>query len=91
MVEEAHNKGLKVIYDHVANHVGINHEWVNILPMENWFNGSAENHQRNFHNKMSAFDIHSDSQYLIENKESNNVFYLSLWIVKKKIIFNCKK
>ncbi len=31
LVETAHQKGIKVILDHVANHIGINHEWVNII------------------------------------------------------------
>jgi glycosidase len=65
LVDEAHDRGLKVIYDHVANHIGINHEWVNNLPMDNWFNGTPENHQHNYHSKMSNFDIHSDSLFIV--------------------------
>ena len=40
LVEEAHKRGLKIILDHVSNHIGINHYWVKNLPSNDWFNGS---------------------------------------------------
>ncbi len=33
LIDEAHKRGLKIILDHVSNHIGINHYWVNNLPM----------------------------------------------------------
>ncbi|MCK5033111.1 MAG: cyclomaltodextrinase N-terminal domain-containing protein, partial [Calditrichia bacterium] len=44
LVEKAHNLGLKIIMDHVSNHVGMYHPWVNNPPTENWFHGTMENH-----------------------------------------------
>ncbi|MBL1213706.1 MAG: alpha-amylase [Ignavibacteriae bacterium] len=63
--EEARGKGLKIIYDHVANHIGVNHHWINNPPMEDWINGTVENHSANLHNKMAAFDINSDSLMIV--------------------------
>ena len=60
LVKKAHEKGIKVIMDHVANHIGINHEWVTQLPTETWFNGTIEKHLPAEHNKTAYVDIHAD-------------------------------
>jgi glycosidase len=36
LVRIAHQNGLKVIQDQVANHVSINHEWLKNLPLKTW-------------------------------------------------------
>lgn len=61
LVKEAHSKNLKVILDHVSNHIGINHPWINNLPMDDWINGKPGNHKPANHNKLTLHDIHSDS------------------------------
>ncbi|HEX9658606.1 MAG TPA: alpha-amylase family glycosyl hydrolase, partial [Bacteroidota bacterium] len=61
LVSEAHRRGLKIIMDHVSNHIGINHRWVQSLPMPDWLNGSAENHLPAYHGKLELTDIHADS------------------------------
>ena len=61
-VEEAHKRGLKIIYDHVTNHIGINHPWTKDLPFSDWYNGSIENHHSTRHNKIAILDIHGDSE-----------------------------
>ncbi|MBT8383963.1 MAG: alpha-amylase [Ignavibacteriaceae bacterium] len=61
LVEEAHLHGIKVILDHVSNHIGINHSWVSNPPESNWFNGSKENFIPAMHDKMAFLDIHGDS------------------------------
>ena len=61
LIDEAHKKGLKVILDHVSNHIGINHPWVNILPAKDWFNGSPDNFIPASHDKMAFLDTHGDS------------------------------
>ena len=43
LIDEAHKRGLKIILDHVSNHIGINHYWVKNLPSTDWFNGTPEN------------------------------------------------
>ena len=61
LVEEAHNRNLKIIMDHVSNHIGIEHPWMKNLPMPDWLNGSIDNHQLNHHGKDILQDIHGDS------------------------------
>jgi glycosidase len=61
LVDEAHKHGIKIILDHVSNHIGINHYWVNNLPFEDWFNGTVENHLPAQHDKMAMLDIHGDT------------------------------
>ncbi|MFA6456324.1 MAG: alpha-amylase family glycosyl hydrolase [Bacteroidota bacterium] len=61
LVEESHKRGLKVIIDHVNNHIGTNARLVQNLPSPDWLNGSIAEHQRPFHSKPELDDIHSDS------------------------------
>ncbi|MFN0202435.1 MAG: alpha-amylase family glycosyl hydrolase [Bacteroidia bacterium] len=60
-VNEAHKRGLKVIFDHVANHIGIEHSWMKNLPTLDWVNGTAENHLSNKHYKAALIDPHRDA------------------------------
>ncbi|PEN13939.1 hypothetical protein CRI94_07745 [Longibacter salinarum] len=62
LVAEAHEHGLKVIYDHVSNHIGIEHPWMENLPRESWVNGSVEDHHSDKHYKMSVADPHADPE-----------------------------
>jgi len=61
-VDEAHKRGLKVIMDHVINHIGINHEWIKNLPFDDWINGTVENHLPANHNKMTFPDPYSPGE-----------------------------
>lgn len=62
LVDEAHCRGLKVIMDHVSNHIGINHPWIKNLPFDNWINGTVENHLPANHNKMTFPDPYSPGE-----------------------------
>jgi len=62
LVNQAHEQGLKIIYDHVANHIGINHPWVKNLPIKDWLNGTVESHKLSNHQKLSASDPHASSE-----------------------------
>ena len=61
LVKEAHKRGLKIILDHVSNHIGINHSWIKNLPTVNWLNGTPDNHTKAKLDKMAFIDIHGDS------------------------------
>ncbi len=61
LVTEAHQKGLKIILDHVSNHIGGNHYWMKDLPSNDWLNGTVENHLPAHHDKMAFLDIHVDT------------------------------
>lgn len=69
LVAAAHEKKLKIIMDHVANHIAIDHPWIKNLPMKTWINGTVKNHLAANHNKMAFFDIHSDSITIKEVQE----------------------
>jgi neopullulanase len=43
LVREAHKKGIKIVQDQVANHVGIQHPWAKKPPLENWFSQFSAN------------------------------------------------
>ena len=43
LIQKAHAKGIKVIQDQVANHVGIQHAWVKNPPLDNWFSPFKQN------------------------------------------------
>jgi glycosidase len=59
LVNSAHNKNLKIIYDHVSNHISINHPWISNPPLKDWINGTKENHLNAWHDKMVRWDTHS--------------------------------
>ena len=60
-VNEAHRRGLRVIMDHVNNHISINHPWIKNLPTPDWLNGTVADHQISRHYNMQVNDIHADT------------------------------
>ncbi len=60
-VDESHARGMKVVLDHVANHLSDDHPWFKNLPAEDWLNGTLEKHLNANHLKMVFSDIHADS------------------------------
>ena len=44
LVAKAHQLGIKVIQDQVANHVGIQHPWSTDPPLDNWYHGTPARH-----------------------------------------------
>ncbi len=47
LVDDAHALGMKVVIDHVANHTGPEHPWVNDPPTPTWFAGTPQWHLPN--------------------------------------------
>ena len=62
LVREAHARDIKVIYDHVSNHIGIEHPWMDNLPRDSWLNGSIDDHASEKHYKMAVADPHADPE-----------------------------
>lgn len=56
LVREAHRRSLKVIFDHVSNHVGLQHPWVSDPPQSDWFNGTIDKHLSHKHFLFSPSD-----------------------------------
>ena len=61
LVNKSHQRGIKIIMDHVSNHVGKHHSWISNLPKDDWLNGSPECHENNHHAKKVLNDIYGDS------------------------------
>ncbi|MGA9115177.1 MAG: alpha-amylase family glycosyl hydrolase [Bacteroidota bacterium] len=61
MVQASHERGLKVIMDHVGNHIGIEHPWVRRPPSPNWFHGTPGDHPGAYHGKRELTDPYSDA------------------------------
>lgn len=59
LVEAAHQLGIKVIQDEVANHTGPDHPWVKDPPTPTWFNGTAGSHLDETWQTWSLMDPHS--------------------------------
>jgi glycosidase len=58
LIENIHQKGMKMVMDMIYNHCGSKHWWMNDLPFHNWLN-----HQDGFvsttHNLYTIMDIHA--------------------------------
>jgi len=58
LADKAKEKGIGIIMDQVANHIGSLHPWMSDLPSEDWVNQWPEFMQTN-HMKVSRFDPHA--------------------------------
>ena len=58
LADKAKEKGIGIIMDQVANHIGSLHPWMSDLPSEEWVNQWPEFTQTN-HMKVSRFDPHA--------------------------------
>ena len=75
-VKEAHKRGIKVILDHVANHIGINHPWVSNVPTPTWINGKPGFHLPVEHDKSVYVDPYADSMSIRRANEGWFVDYM---------------
>lgn len=62
LVAEAHRRGMKVVMDFVANHVGPTHPWVNDPPAPDWFHGTPQNHTEATYNFSGLTDPHASAR-----------------------------
>lgn len=61
LIVKAHSHGIKVIQDQVANHVGSQHPWAANPPLDNWFHGTLQNHERNRFQNSVLLSPHSNT------------------------------
>jgi glycosidase len=62
LVDKAHEHGLKVIQDQVANHTGPYHPWVEDPPTPTWYNGTAARHLANTWQTWTLMDPHASPE-----------------------------
>lgn len=74
-VTAAHQKGLKVLFDTVPNHVGPNHPWANSQPTPGWLHGTPQNHINTDYNYPPITDPHA--------VEKNYISALDGWFADK--------
>jgi glycosidase len=55
-IDQAHQRGIKVIQDQVANHTGPYHVWVQDPPTATWWNGTSKDHLKNNWQKWTAMN-----------------------------------
>jgi neopullulanase len=45
LADDLHERGMKIVFDIVPNHIGVQHPWVQDPPAPDWFHGSLEHHE----------------------------------------------
>ena len=51
LADDLHARGMKIVFDIVPNHIGVQHQWVHDPPTPDWFHGTFDDHthvQANF-------------------------------------------
>jgi glycosidase len=76
LVDDVHAKGMKIILDHVSNHISISHPWMSDLPFADWINGTVQQHLSTRHDKLAFADIHRDSSTIINTTKGWFTNYL---------------
>ncbi len=69
LVDRAHEMGIKIVQDQVANHTGPYHPWVKDSPTPTWYNGTAEEHLANTWQTWTLVDPHASLQLQKETLE----------------------
>ena len=58
-IAAAHEHGIKVVSDYVANHIGPNHPWATLPPTPTWLHGTPAHHLEPKYDFWPLVDIHS--------------------------------
>jgi glycosidase len=58
LIENVHQKGMKMVMDMIYNHCGSRHRWINDLPFHDWINNS-DGFVPTTHNLYTVMDIHA--------------------------------
>jgi len=59
LVSDLHGRGMKVVFDIVPNHIGVEHPWVRDPPAPDWLHGTVEQHTHARYNMEALVDPHA--------------------------------
>ena len=59
LVGDLHRRGMKIVFDSVPNHIGVEHPWVHDPPTPDWFHGTYEHHTHVKSNFEELVDPHA--------------------------------
>ena len=62
LIEKCHEKGIKIIQDHIVNHVSPTHPLAVNPPSKNWLNGSLEDHENCNYQILDIVDTYGPSE-----------------------------
>ncbi|MDR0412347.1 MAG: glycoside hydrolase family 13 protein [Dysgonamonadaceae bacterium] len=65
LIENIHNKGMKVVMDMIYNHCGSRHPWMEDLPASGWLN-HPEGFVPSSHNLYAMMDVHAPQSEVAE-------------------------
>lgn len=59
LAHDLHARGMKIVFDIVPNHIGLESPWVHDPPTPDWLHGSAEQHTQTRYNIQELADPHA--------------------------------
>lgn len=59
LADDLHARGMKIVFDIVPNHIGVEHPWVRDPPTPDWFHGTLERHTHVQYNFQALVDPHA--------------------------------
>ena len=62
LVRDLHARGMKIVFDIVPNHIGVQHEWVQDEPAPEWLHGTVEQHSHAKYNMEALADPHASPE-----------------------------
>ncbi len=84
LVEEAHNKDLKVILDYVVNHTGYKHPWLNAPEKSEWFHHNGTITNFNDKDQLLNYNLAGLPDLNTENPAVKDYFYNNvLWWIQE--------
>jgi len=77
LVDKCHRKGIKIIQDHIVNHIAPNHPLAENPPSPEWINGSADDHLNCNYRIMDITDTYGPEEIKIHPIEGWFAGYLT--------------